>query len=533
MLTGRSVIGLENSGDQQEKLFSFSTLKGAFLAEGFSIASATEVERAIEKATCAFPAYSHLPAARRALFLEAIAEEIMLIGEPLLERANLESGLPIPRLTGERDRTVNQLKLFAAILKEGSWVEAVIDTAQPERKPLPRADLRKMQVPVGPVAVFAASNFPFAFSTAGGDTASALASGCPVIVKAHSAHLGTNELMATAIQKAAQKTGMPDGVFSALVGEGATLGQYLAKHEGIKAIGFTGSFKAGMSLYRTASLDRKTPIPVYAEMSSINPVLLFPGKLQENSAAIVQQLAGSITLGVGQFCTNPGLLFLLKDAACEQFIAALKIALEAIPAGTMLNQGICASYYRDRQKISSVDGVSILLEGNDESGSFKGSPALLQVSAKTFIQQPILQEEIFGPASMLVICDDVPEMLAAMHGLHGQLTGSVYANTADLSAYKHIVDALSAHVGRVIYNSAPTGVEVCHAMVHGGPFPATTDARSTSVGAEAMKRFLRPLCLQDCPPSSLPAGLQNANPLQIMRKVNGHYTREPIVVSGL
>lgn len=533
MLTGRSVIGFENSGDQPEKIFSFSTLKGAFLAEGFSIASSAEVELAIEKASKAFPVFSNLPAKVRAGFLEAIAEEIMAIGDALLERANLESGLPMPRLTGERDRTVNQLKLFAAILKEGSWVEAVIDTAQPDRKPLPRADLRKMQVPLGPVAVFAASNFPFAFSTAGGDTASALAAGCPVIVKAHSSHLGTNELMATAIQRAAKRTQMPDGVFSALVGEGATLGQYIAKHEGIKAIGFTGSFKAGMSLYRTAALDRHSPIPVYAEMSSINPVLIFPGKLGENTAALAQQLAGSITLGVGQFCTNPGLLFLLKDAAGDEFIGALKTALEAIPAGTMLNQGICASYYRDRQKIGAVDGVSTLLAGSDESGSFKGSPALLQVSAKTFIGQPVLQDEIFGPASLLVVCSDAEEMLAAMQRLHGQLTGSVFANAGDLSAYNNIIDAMSAHVGRVIYNNVPTGVEVCHAMVHGGPFPATTDARSTSVGAEAMKRFLRPVCLQDCPPAALPACLQDANPLNIMRKVNGSYTREPIVVSSL
>ncbi len=528
MLTGRSVIGLDNSGDQQEKIFSFSTLKGAFLAEGFSIASAAEVELAIEKAKKAFPVFSNLPATIRASFLESIAEEIMAIGDPLLERANLESGLPIPRLTGERDRTVNQLRLFANILKEGSWVEAVIDTAQPDRKPLPRADLRKMQVPVGPVAVFAASNFPFAFSTAGGDTASALAAGCPVIVKAHSSHLGTNELMAKAIQVAAQKTGMPDGVFSALIGEGATLGQDLAKNEGIKAIGFTGSFRAGMSLYKTAANDRKTPIPVYAEMSSINPVLLFPGKLKENPVALAQQMAGSITLGVGQFCTNPGLLFLLKDEHSETYIAALKAALEAVPAGVMLNKAICSSYYRDRLRISEAEGVTVLFEGTDESGNHKGSASLLQVRAKSFMGQPALQDEIFGPASMLVLCDDAAEMLVAIEGLHGQLTGSVFGNAEDIATYKDIIAALSGHIGRLIYNNVPTGVEVCHAMVHGGPFPATTDARSTSVGAEAMKRFLRPICLQDCPAVALPACLQDANPLGIMRKLNGTYTREPI-----
>jgi alpha-ketoglutaric semialdehyde dehydrogenase len=529
MLSGLSIIGLEKAAEQKEKLYSFSTLQGTELPEGFSIASPEELETALSKAGSAFPIFSKLNADERAGFLDAIADEIIALGDVVVERAQLESGLPLPRLNGERDRTVNQLRMFANILREGSWIEAVIDTAQPDRKPLPRADIRKMQVALGPVAVFAASNFPFAFSTAGGDTASALAAGCPVIVKAHSAHLGANELMATAIQKAAKKTGMPDGVFSSLIGEGSSLGQKLAQHPAVKAIGFTGSFKAGMSLFRTAANDRTAPIPVYAEMSSINPVILLPGKIKADPPALAKQLAGSITLGVGQFCTNPGLLFLVNDENSAYLINELKTALAAVPAATMLNRTICASYYRDKQKISAIPGVTVLMENKNSPEEFKGSAALLQVSATDFINQPTLQEEVFGPASLVVLCNSHAEMLSALQKLHGQLTGSIYGEKEDFSTFADCISELSQHVGRIIYNNVPTGVEVCHAMIHGGPFPATTDSRATSVGGDAIKRFLRPVCFQDAPAEYLPAGLQNSNPLGIMRKLNGEYTRDAIV----
>lgn len=528
MLSGRSIIGFGVAADREEKLYSFSTVTGSVLPESFSVASSEDIEAAISKASKAFPEFSALPATRRADFLEAIAEEIAALGDKLIERAHLESGLPAARLNGERDRTTNQLKLFAGILREGSWIEAVIDTALPERKPLPRSDIRKMLTPLGPIAVFAASNFPFAFSTAGGDTASALAAGCPVIVKAHTSHLGTNELMSSAIQAAAKKTGMPDGVFSSLVGEGARLGQQLAKHPGIRAIGFTGSFKAGMALYRTSVNERETPIPVYAEMSSINPVLLLPGKIAADSESLAKQLAGSITLGVGQFCTNPGLLFLLENDDSAQFIGHLIDALKQVPAATMLNKTICSSYYSSRQKTALHQGVEKLIDGDDHADAFKGSPALFQVNATEFMTQPGLQEEIFGPASLLVICRDQQQLHTALSSLHGQLTGSVFGTGEDLHLFQDCIESVSARVGRVIYNNVPTGVEVCHAMVHGGPFPATTDARSTSVGGEAIKRFLRPLCLQDCPTELLPPALQDSNPLNIMRKVNGNYTRDPI-----
>ncbi|RYZ36517.1 MAG: aldehyde dehydrogenase family protein [Sphingobacteriales bacterium] len=354
-------------------------------------------------------------------------------------------------------------------------------------------------------------------------TASALAAGCPVIVKAHSSHLGTNELMAGAIRKAAQATGMPDGVFSFLIGEGGTLGQALAKHPAVKAIGFTGSFRAGMALYKTATHDREQPIPVYAEMSSINPVLIFPDVINKDADKIAAQLAGSITLGVGQFCTNPGLLFVIDGNNTAVFIDKLATALNAIPAAAMLNQGICKSYYSGRDKIGQEKGVQTILLGDDSSSSYKGSVALYQVKATDFINNPELQNEMFGPASLVVTCKDLSELHTAVDALHGQLTGTAFGTSDDLREYQDVIGKMTEKVGRLIYNSVPTGVEVCHAMVHGGPFPATTDGRATSVGTEAIRRFVRPVCFQDCPDEFLPDALKDSNPLGIMRKVDGVY----------
>lgn len=395
MLHGHNVIGFNTTKKGAETFQSFSTLQGTVLPELFHIATDEEIEAAIAKAVAASDIYSKTSFQQRAVFLETIAEEILLIGDTLLERTNLETGLPLARLTGERDRTMNQLKLFAALLKEGSWADAVIDTALPDRKPLPRSDLRRLLQPVGPVVVFAASNFPFAFSTAGGDTASALASGCPVIVKAHSSHAGTNELMASAIQAAAKKTGMPDGVFSSLNGEGATLGQKLALEPAVKAIGFTGSYRAGMALYATVTQKRKEPIPLYAEMSSINPVVLLPETLAARTTETATAIAGSMTLGVGQFCTNPGLLFVIKSRAADAFTESLIAVLSNAAAGTMLNKAICKSYYNDRNKTAQAKGVKQLYSGEDLSSSYKASPALLSVSAADFIADTSLQDEVF------------------------------------------------------------------------------------------------------------------------------------------
>ncbi|NCI46786.1 aldehyde dehydrogenase (NADP(+)) [Sediminibacterium soli] len=528
MLHGYNVIGAETSAAGTDVFQSFSTVEKNYLPERFHVATQQEVDHAIAKAVKAFAIFRNTTFVQRALFLETIAECILETGDSLLRRAHLETGLPLARLTGERDRTMNQLKLFAALLREGSWTDAVIDTALPERKPLPRSDLRRMLQPLGPVAVFAASNFPFAFSTAGGDTASALAAGCPVIVKAHSSHAGTNEFMARAIQKAAGQTGMPDGVFSSLNGGGATLGQTLAADPAIKAIGFTGSYRAGMSLFATATQKRETPIPVYAEMSSINPVVLLPGTLAARVQATAGSLAASITLGVGQFCTNPGLLFVIRDAATDSFLQALAAALQTAAPGIMLNTAICKSYYTDRTRLTGAAGVTLLTAGEDLSLEYKASPALLQVPAKAFREQPQLQDEVFGPCSLAVVCEDRAELEQTLDTLHGQLTGSLFGTATELSAYRSVAERLQQKVGRLIFNAVPTGVEVCHAMVHGGPFPATTDSRSTSVGTEAIRRFVRPVCYQDCPQELLPLYLQDTNEAGILRKVNGNYTREPI-----
>lgn len=528
MFNGYNYIGFAASSKGDQKVKVFSTSRGEYLPEDFTVATVEEIEEAAAKAGAAFEIYKKTSFETRADFLESIAEEIINTGDVLIKRAMMESGLPEARLTGERGRTVNQLKMFADLLREGSWVEAVIDTALPDRKPLPRADIRKMLYPLGPVVVFGASNFPFAFSTAGGDTASALAAGCPVIVKAHASHLGTNELVTKAIISAAKKRNMPDGVFSSLTGEGAVLGQALAKHPSVKAIGFTGSYRAGMALYKTAVNERHTPIPVYAEMSSINPVLIFPGKLQEDPDATAALISGSITLGVGQFCTNPGLLFIINSGETGAFISKLTDNIKVSPAATMLNQVICKSYYSGREKIIKETGVKTIFMGENAGDAYKGSPALLEVSAAQFISNPDLQNEIFGPASLIIRCDDATQMLQALHSLHGQLTGSVFGNANDIDKFEDCIDVLTEKVGRIIYNNVPTGVEVCHAMVHGGPFPATTDLRSTSVGSEAIKRFVRPVCYQDCPADKLPGALQDSNPLGIMRKVDGKYTRSAI-----
>jgi 2,5-dioxopentanoate dehydrogenase len=528
MLKGHNLIGNTESAEGKISLQVFSTIQQMNLPEKFAAATDAEVEQAVAKAINAFEIYKNISPENKALFLENIAVEIENIGDELVERAKLETGLTEQRLIGERGRTTGQLKLFAALLREGSWVEAVIDKAIPERKPLPRSDLRKMNVPIGPVVVFGASNFPFAFSTAGGDTASALAAGNPVIVKAHESHLGTNELIASAIKKAVAKTNMPDGVFSFVIGDGMLTGMQLVKNPGVKAVGFTGSYRGGMAIFKAAVNERESPIPVYAEMSSVNPVLVLPSKLKKDLPSAVNMLSGSITLGVGQFCTNPGLIFIIEDEFFEEFIKQLTASLAAIPAGVMLNAGICKSYYINRQAVASKTAVKVLHLGDNYSESFKGSATLFEIDAEHFISNPDLQNEIFGPSSLIVKCRDKSILFRAVQSLHGQLTGTILGDENDLKQFSDSVNAIHEKVGRLIFNGVPTGVEVNHAMVHGGPFPATTDPRTTSVGADAIKRFVRPFCYQDFPSEYLPDALKNENPLHIIRKINGMYTRDPI-----
>lgn len=528
MLSGQNFIGFEKKAAGTKRIQAFSTVTGKDLPTEFIAATDAEIDEAITKAVAAFSIYRNTSFADRADFLDAVGEEILQLGDALIERAHAESGLPVARLTGERGRTVGQLKLFATLLREGSFVEAIIDTALPDRKPLPRSDLRRMMLPIGPVAVFAASNFPLAFSTAGGDTASALAAGCPVIVKAHSSHLGTNELVASAITAAAQKCRMPDGVFSALVGEGSLLGQKLVKHPQIKAVGFTGSFGGGMALLKAAVNEREEPIPVYAEMSSINPVLVLPERIAEDADTTAAQLSASITLGVGQFCTNPGLLFLIKDENTEAFLQKLDSALGLVQPATMLNKSICEAYHKEQQQLLSQEGVTARLNSNNAAGDYKAAASLAQTTAENFRQNNSLQSEVFGPTSLVVLCEDEEDLQKALQALHGQLTGTVLGTAADIQDFQSCIDLLVQRVGRLIYNGVPTGVEVSHSMMHGGPFPATTFAHFTSVGTEAIKRFLRPVCYQDCPQDYLPAALKDENPLRIMRKVNGEFTRHSI-----
>ncbi|QGZ65205.1 aldehyde dehydrogenase (NADP(+)) [Paraburkholderia acidisoli] len=505
--------------------YAVAAATGEKLEPAFGTATKDDLERACTLAGEAFDPYRQLPDAQRAAFLEAIAQAIVDLGAELIERAHAETALPIARLEGERGRTVGQLKLFATLVREGRWHGAIVDPAQPQRAPLPRADLRLRRIGLGPVAVFGASNFPLAFSVAGGDTASALAAGCPVIVKAHPAHLGTSELVGRAIQRAARETGMPEGVFSLLIGEGIWLGEALVAHPEIQAVGFTGSRQGGLALLRIAQA-RPEPIPVYAEMSSINPVVLLPEALAARGEQIARDFADSVALGVGQFCTNPGIVLALEGAALDAFCATAAQAIAAKQAATMLTPGIHAAYCRGVSHLSALEGVSELAHGVATSGAHDAVPTLLRTEARAFLAQAAMEEEIFGPSSLIVACRDIGELRAVLRRMSGQLTATVQLDEGDYEQARTLLPTLERKAGRVLFNGFPTGVEVCHAMVHGGPFPATSDTRTTSVGATAIDRFLRPVCYQSVPDTLLPEALKHGNPLAIWRLVDGELTRD-------
>lgn len=477
----------------------------------------------MELAKAAAPAYAAVAPAERAAFLEAICEEITLLGDELLERAHLETGLPMPRLQGERARTLNQLTQFANLIREGSWLQASIDTAQPTRVP-PKPDLRKIQVPLGPVVVFGSSNFPFAYSVAGVDTGPALAAGNPVVVKAHPAHPGVSDLTARAIVKAAQRTHMPEGTFSMLFDSGYEVGSALVKHPATKAVGFTGSLKGGMALYRLGQ-EREEPIPVFAEMGSVNPVVILPETLAQRSQELAQTLAGSVTLGAGQFCTNPGLVFVIDSPEVTAFSQAYASEIEAIGSATMLTEGICKNFYRLREESLSQEGAGLLATSTLRATAENQSQAtILTTTGAAFISHPQLREEVFGPFSILVVCESREALITALSQLGGQLTVSLFADQAEAAGYPELLTLLAQKAGRFIMNGVPTGVEVCASMHHGGPFPATTDARFTSVGRDAIYRFVRPQSYQDWPDALLPEALQNSNPLRILRLVNNEWS---------
>jgi len=521
-ISGEMIIGHRIVHGSAGSAHAFDPARKEQLEPAFGLATPDDLARACELADAAVEPYRALPLEQRARFLEAIAQRILDLGPVLIERASQESGLPAARLEGERGRTVNQLRLFAKVVRDGRFLEATLDSALPERTP-PRPDLRMRKIPVGAVAVFGASNFPLAFSVAGGDTASALAAGCPVVVKAHNGHLGTSELVGKAVLQAALDCGMPEGVFSLLIGEGNQIGADLVSHPAIRAVGFTGSRGGGLALAAIAA-KRKEPIPVYAEMSSINPVYLLPGALEAGGAKLAAAFVDSLTLGVGQFCTNPGLAIGLAGPRFDAFRDAAAAALQLKPAGTMLTAGIHQAYDQAVDKRAGVSGVQLVAHGSHEGPGCAARAALYQCDAATFLANPALEEEIFGPVSLLIACASQDEMLAVTRHLEGQLTATVHAVEADHALAGALLPLLERKVGRILFNGFPTGVEVAHAMVHGGPFPATSDPRSTSVGATAIERFLRPVCYQDVPAALLPEALRDGNPLGIARLVDGELT---------
>jgi alpha-ketoglutaric semialdehyde dehydrogenase len=516
-LLGTSFIGFSRSIGAETCGNGIQPGTGTVLEPAYMCATPDEVERALSLASAAFPTYSNLPGKTRAEFLRAIATEIEASSEDIVERGQPETALPEPRLRGETGRTTGQLRMFAALLDEGSWVDARVDRAQPDRAPLPKGDHRSMLRPVGPVAVFCASNFPLAFSVAGGDTASALAAGCPVVVVAHSSHPGVAEIVANAVMRAAKATGMPEGVFSVLYGGGRKVGQAVVKHPAIQAVGFTGSRGGGTALMDTAA-KRPQPIPVFAEMSSVNPIVITPGALARGEEALAEAFFGSLTLGVGQFCTNPGLVFIPEDSG-DAFLAKLKSLVEAGTPGMMLNAGICQAFADSKAIVASAPGVETLARSATEAGPGQGSPAVFTVSLADFLKSEELQGEMFGPAT-LIVRGSLADIEAAIPKLEGQLTASIHATPEELAENQGLVIALQNRAGRIIFNGFPTGVEVCNSIVHGGPFPATSDGRSTSVGTQAIFRFCRPVAWQSFPDAALPAELQDANPLGIRRMEN-------------
>ncbi|AIB14454.1 2,5-dioxovalerate dehydrogenase (plasmid) [Azospirillum argentinense] len=519
-LTGMMLIGAESHRGRNGEIHAIDPSTGAKLEPAFGGGGTAEVDRACQLAWDAFDRFRETVPEDRAVFLEAVARNILDLGDELIVRAIAESGLPRARLEGERSRTVGQLRLFAAVVREGSWIGARIDPALPERAPLPRPDLRQRRIPLGPVAVFGASNFPLAFSVAGGDTASAFAAGCPVVVKAHSAHPGTSELVGRAVQAAVAECGLPEGVFSLIFGAGSSVGTALVADPRIKAVGFTGSRRGGVALMEVAA-KRPEPIPVYAEMSSINPVFLLPAALAARAEALGRGFVASLTLGAGQFCTNPGILLAVDGPDLDRFVASAVEALGGSAAPTMLTPGIHAAFDAGVAALADNAHVATLARGLDGDGPNRCRAALFATTADAFLDDPALREEVFGAASLLIRCPDLESLRAVAERLDGQLTATLQMDAADTGAAAVLLPTLERKAGRILANGWPTGVEVCHAMVHGGPFPATSDGRTTSVGTAAIERFLRPVCYQDIPADLLPQALRDGNPLGLWRRFDG------------
>jgi len=517
-LTGTSIIGFARGEKSSETFRAFDPTTGDEIEPPFHSVSIDELHRAAVLADEARIPYSQIPGRERARFLRSIADYIEALGDTLVNRASLETSLPNTRFIGERARTCGQLRMFADLLDEGSWVDARIDHAMPDREPLPKPDVRSMLRPVGPVAVFCASNFPFAYSVAGGDTASALAAGCPVIVNAHTAHPGTAEPVGTAIAKAVADHKMPEGTFSLLFSTGHDIGQALVKHPAIKAVGFTGSRAGGRALMDIVAA-RPEPIPIYTEMSSVNPTFILPSAVRERGTEIATGLHASVTGGVGQFCTKPGLVFISESTKTPEFISNFKSQILNTPSAPLLTAGIQRAFEKSSKERAGETNPTTAT--SESPTGFAVDPVVFETSAVEYLDTPELNDEIFGPTTLLIRSDDHDELLKIASDLEGQLTASVHGTESDFAEYSDLIAILETKVGRLIFNGFSTGVEVCPSMVHGGPYPATSDGRATAVGSRAIERFTRLVCYQNFPDVALPDELKESNPLEIMRMVDG------------
>lgn len=520
-LNGLSIIG-ESRGKPGGNIFqAFDPHTGDAVEPPFHSAALAELERAAELAEHARIPFGNTAGSKRAIFLRSVADNIEALGDTLIERASLETGLPNARFVGERGRTCGQLRMFADLLDEGSWVDAGVDHAILDRLPIPKPDVRSMLRPLGPVAVFCASNFPLAYSVAGGDTASALAAGCPVIVNAHIAHPGTAELVGMAIATAVTDCSMPEGVFSLLFSDGYEIGQALVKHPVIKAVGFTGSRRGGRALMDLAAA-RSEPIPVYTEMSSVNPTFFLPSSIRDRGNALADGLHASVTGGVGQFCTKPGLVFLPETDETEGFVSNFKSQISNTPPAPLLTGGI-RKIYNDASEARKNEVEDFSINTDTALNGFAVNPSVFETTASSFLTQPDLRDEIFGPTTLLIKSRNKEDLLAIARSLEGQLTASIHGTDEDLLEYADLIVILETKVGRLIFNGFSTGVEVCPSMVHGGPYPATSDSRSTAVGSRAITRFSRLVCYQNFPDAALPDELKETNPLEIWRMIDGEF----------
>ena len=519
-LTGHSIIAGATAPGTAGTFRAIAPATGDEVGPQFTGLDRDELSQATAAAAAAFAEYRQSTPADRGAFLDAIAEEIEGLGDELLETAHLESGLPLARLQGERGRTCGQLRLFADVVRQGDHLGVRIDPALPDRAPLPRPDLRLRHVPLGPVAVFGASNFPLAFSTAGGDTTSALAAGCPVIVKAHNAHPGTAELVGWAVSRAAARTGMPAGVFSLVYGLGNEVGHALVIDPAIQAVGFTGSRAGGLAL-AAAAAARPQPIPVYAEMSSVNPVVVLPGAIVGDTQELAGAYLASLTSGSGQFCTNPGIIFVPKGADGDRLLEEIGRRTGESAGQTMLTPQIRARFDEGVSRLAGDANVRTVAVGSSGGTENAPAPHVFETDLAQLGTDSSLADEVFGAAGLVVRWDDVETLLDAVGRIEGQLTATVHATDADHETAARLLPVLETRVGRILFNGWPTGVEVSHAMVHGGPFPATSDSRTTSVGTLAIERFQRPVCYQDVPADLLPPALRQDNPWHLTRRVNG------------